>query len=390
MWPVSRRMHSRRRQIKSFFMANAQIFSASSLKFFWNTCRRMPKTHKSRDYGRHLKQQTSSYLHHLAFQENKTLNVEHLFHADLSTGNIKIRYLVKYWNVTAPYCDISGTKCCSHRRPYALYFPAIYRIVYCSNTMLPHSPKYHPKSRRAVGRAVQIINGPLHLSAFGNVNNGTKRNMTQQMWIRLLGAGAACDPECYSLPKVITIQKNTTYQQNLGWTHSACECFRNQVLLLHTVVLPNQVPGMFQGLSQCMDPGHQHTLCLQPSHSLTQWERGCDVFTCQQILKHNGTQMHILPCNIELVHCETTLFISESQCIIDKWLPSTVLNFLNTPNKIICKCTSLIPVVSTVRLLRQHHNIISVGEDKLNNTMWEHSAQLFHTDSWSWAILRSA
>lgn len=250
--------------------------------------------------------------------------------------------------------------------------------------MLLHSPKYHPKSRRAVERAVQIINGPLHLSAFGNVNNGIKRNITQQMWIRLLGAGAACDPECYSLPKVITIQKNTTYQQNLGWTHSACECFWNQVLLLHTVGLSSQVPGMFQGLFQCMDPGHQHTLCLQPSHSLTQWEGGCNVFTCQQILKHNGTQMHILPCKIELVHCDTTLFISESQCIIDKWLSSTVLNSLNTPNKIICKCMSLIPVVSTAWLLRQHHNIISIREEKLNNTMWEHSAQLFHTDSWSW------
>ena len=46
--------------------------------------------------------------------------------------------------------------------------------------------------------------------------------------------------------------------------------------------------------------------------------------------------MHVLPSNIKLVHCDATLFTSRSQHIVDKWLPATVMNSLNTPNKIIC------------------------------------------------------
>jgi hypothetical protein len=63
--------------------------------------------------------------------------------------------------------------------------------------ILLHSPKYHLKSKRAVERAVQIIEGPLHTSDFGNVNNGIKRNTTQQMWTHLLGDATACDLEHY-------------------------------------------------------------------------------------------------------------------------------------------------------------------------------------------------
>jgi len=36
-----------RGQIKSSIMAKAEIFSASGLKFFWNTYLWMPKKHKS-------------------------------------------------------------------------------------------------------------------------------------------------------------------------------------------------------------------------------------------------------------------------------------------------------------------------------------------------------
>lgn len=56
------------------------------------------------------------------------------------------------------------------------------KLYACRNTMLLHSPKYHPKSKGAVERAVQIIAGPLHTSAFGNVTNAMKRNITEQMW----------------------------------------------------------------------------------------------------------------------------------------------------------------------------------------------------------------
>jgi len=40
--------------------------------------------------------------------------------------------------------------------------------------------------------AMQIIEGALHTSTFGNVNNGIKRNMTQQMWTHLLGDATTC------------------------------------------------------------------------------------------------------------------------------------------------------------------------------------------------------
>jgi len=59
--------------------------------------------------------------------------------------------------------------------------------------MLLHSPEYHPKSKRAGERAVQIIEGPLHTSAFGNVNNAIKRNMAQQLWTHILGDATADD-----------------------------------------------------------------------------------------------------------------------------------------------------------------------------------------------------
>lgn len=105
-----------------------------------------------------LKQLTASYLHCLAFQEYTILKLVDTYSKQIC---IKIRCLglntemLQCLTVTfgAPKVRLSDD------HPYSAFTQFI-KLYKCRHIMLLHSTKYHPESKRAVKRAVQIFKIP--------------------------------------------------------------------------------------------------------------------------------------------------------------------------------------------------------------------------------------